>query len=281
MHLMVMELLYLMKTTLKYFLLFLSLLFASHSYAKTVVLVHGFMSDSHSWGTTGFTTPLQYAGWRYGGNYNFSPWGMLTPDQLMTKGDIFITVDLPSTQNLQTQEDILLQYMQHLYQHRLEPITLVGHSAGGVVARLYVIDPKHQPVNALITIASPHLGTPTANIAHLAGNSPIGMMASFAGIDELQDARGLFSDLKEEAPYNFLYWMNHQPHPDIHYASIIRKNDTIIKPNKFDFVVPPYSQDMNNIWALKSHSGVALSTDSHSINGKDGMMLINILKYIQ
>ena len=246
-----------------------------------MVLVHGFWSDSATWRQSGFTQPLLFTGWKDGGNYNFSPWGMLTPNRLIESGDVFFSVDLPSTQNLQVQEGILSQYLNHLYQNRLEPITLVGHSAGGVVARLYVIDPQHQPVNALITIASPHLGTPVASVAKLAGSSPIGMMASMAGADELQDSRGLFSDLREEEPYNFLYWMNHQPHPDIHYASIIRKNDTISKPNRFDFIVPPNSQDMNNIWALRSRSGVALSTDNHSINGKDGLMLVNILKFIQ
>ena len=135
-------------------------------------------------------------------------------------------------------------------------------------------------MNALITIATPHLGTPTANVAHLAGNSPIGMIASMAGGDALQDSRGLFSDLKEEKPYNFLYWMNHQPHPAIYYASIIRKNDSITKPNKFDFIVPPPSQNMNNVWALKNRSRVVLSKDNHSLNGKDGLIVANLLRQL-
>lgn len=196
------------------------------------------------------------------------------------QGDVFFTVNLPSTANLQIQEGILLEYLENLYSQRQEPITLVGHSAGGLVARLYVLDPRKQPVNALITIASPHLGTPAANVAHLAGRSPIGMMADMAGADSLKDARGLFADLKEEKPRNFLYWMNHQPHPDIHYASIVRRNNKLTKPNKFDFVVPPNSQNMNNIWALRNRSGIALSTDNHSINGKDGRILTDILKHI-
>ena len=266
---------------MKFFLLFLTLFLTTQAHSRTLVLVHGFMSDSASWRTSSFTKPLQFTGWTDGGNYNFSPWGMLTPNRIMADGDVFFTVDLPSTQNLQRQEVVLSQYLQHLYQYRVEPITLVGHSAGGVVARLYVLDPQRQPVNALITIASPHRGTPVAKVARLAGNSPIGMIASMAGADELQDSRGLFSDLKEETPYNFLYWMNHQPHPDIHYASIIRRNDKISKPNKFDFFVPPNSQNMNKIWALRNRSGIALTTEDHAINGKDGRVLVDILKYVQ
>ena len=248
--------------------------------AKTVVLIHGFTGNGMDWRTSGFTKPLEFSGWTDGGSYGFNQWGMLTPIGINLKGDVFYTVNLPSLSNIQTQEGILRQYLQHLFSQRSEPITLVGHSAGGVIARLYVLDPMHYPVNALITIASPHLGTPAAKIAYLAGNSPVGMMASFVGEDSLEDGRGLFLDLKEEAPNNFLYWMNHQPHPDIHYASIIRTNDSISKPNKFDFIVPPYSQNMNNIWALRNRSGVALSKDNHSLNGKDGQIVVDVLKHI-
>lgn len=260
---------------------FLATLIPITAQAKTLVLVHGFLGDAMTWRKSGFTRPLEFSGWQDGGSYGFNPWGMLTPRGINLKGKVFFTVNLPSQANLQIQESILRQYLQHLYSQRVEPITLVAHSAGGLTARLYVLNPTRQPVNGLITIATPHLGTPTANVAHLAGNSPIGMMASMVGGDELQDSRGLFSDLKEEKPYNFLYWMNHQPHPDIHYASIIRKNESISKFNKFDYVVPPNSQDMNNIWALRSRSGIALSKQNHSLNGKDGQIVVDILKYIK
>jgi len=259
----------------------LTIILPLNSQAKTLVLVHGFLADGMSWRTSGVTRPLEFTGWQDAGNYSFSPWGMLTPQGTNLMGDIFVTVRLPSEANLQIQEEVLSQYLQHLYSQRLEPITLVGHSAGGLVARLYALDPAHQPINGLVTIATPHLGTPTANVAYIAGKSPIGMIASMAGEDSLHDSRGLFLDLKEEKPYNFLYWMNHQPHPDIHYASIIRKNESITKPNKFDYIVPPHSQNMNNIWALRNRSGIALSNDNHSLNGKDGQIVVNILRHIQ
>ena len=248
--------------------------------AKTLVLVHGFLSGDMYWRSSGFSKPLQAAGWVDAGSYNFDPRGMLIPRGINLKKDIFITVNLPSEANLQIQEGILLQYMQHLYMIRKEPISLIGHSAGGVVARLYVIDPAHVPVKALITIASPHLGTPTANIAYLAEKTPLGMMASIVGEDTLSNARGLLSDLKEEAPGNFLHWMNHQPHPNIQYVSIIRKNDSITKPAKFDYIVPPFSQNMNNVWALRGASGVAYSNESHALNGNDGLIVLNVLNSI-
>ncbi len=251
------------------------------AHARTLVLVHGFLGNDMNWRTSGFITPLQFAGWKDGGGYAYTPGGMLLPRYPNLPGDVFYTVNLPSTANLQKQERLLSYYLQHLFAQRGEPITLVGHSAGGVVARLYAIDPMHVPLNGLITIASPHLGAPTAKIASMTGRSPLGMMADFVGIDELRDARGLFSDLKEEAPTTFLYWMNHQPHPNIYYASIIRNNKKKLRPDKYDFIVPPYSQDMNNVWALRGRSGVAAVTESHFLNGKDGAIVLEILNEMQ
>ncbi len=249
--------------------------------AKTLVLVHGFTADGMSWRNSGFTQPLLDAGWQDGGGYGYSPQSMLLPRGLYKRGDVFFSVELPSQETVQIQEGLLAQYLGHLYAHRQEALTLVGHSAGGIVSRLYVLDPAHQPLDGLITIASPHLGTPAANIAHLAGDSPLGFMASIVGGEELQQSRGLLSDLKEEKPHNFLYWMNHQKHPDIHYASIIRSNKSLARPIKFDFIVPPRSQNMNNIWALKNRSGTAQTTEGHGLNSQDGLLTLDIIKFIK
>lgn len=269
------------KTSQILFCFLLIFLFPMHSYAKTLVLVHGFSSGDMNWRTTGFTRPLVKSGWKDAGSYNLIPQGMLIPRGIALKANVFITVNLPSEANLQIQEGILTEYLQHFYSVRKEAVTLIGHSAGGVVSRLYVIDPVHIPVNALITIASPHLGTPTANAAYLASKSPLGVMASIAGEEILQHSRGLFSDLKEEKPKNFLYWMNRQFHPNIHYASIIRNNEVIKSLKKYDYIVPKASQDMNNVWALKGRSGVAYTKDSHALSEKDGLIVLDILKYIR
>lgn len=269
------------KTYWSIFALLFGVFYPLQVQTKTLVLVHGFMSGDMHWRVSGFTKPLEIADWKDAGSYNFAPQGMLTPRGINLKENIFITVNLPSEANLQIQKNILMQYLQHLYKIRQEPVTLIGHSAGGVVSRLYLIDPAHAPVNGLITIASPHLGTSAANAAYLAGNSPIGMMTSFVGEKTLQNARGLFSDLKEEKPRNFMYWMNRQPHPKIHYASIIRNNKITSNPKKHDFIVPASSQNMNNVWALRNNSGVAFSKESHALNGKDGSIVIDILKHIK
>ncbi len=249
--------------------------------AKTVVLVHGYLSNASIWDTSGFSQILAHNGFVQADAYNFNQWGMMIPRPIAPNIDAFYAVELPAQTNLQTQEGILLQYLQHLYAQRKEPLTLVGHSAGGLVARLFLLDPKRVPINGLITIATPHLGTPTADIAYLAGNSPIGMMISMVGEDTLQDSSGLLSDLKEEKPGSFLFWMNRQPYPNIHYASIVRNNKMISKPDKFDFIVPAASQDMNNVWSLRGRSGVAITSSNHALSYQDGWVVLNILKQIK
>ena len=141
-----------------YFLLLIFLIFSVFPVqAKTLVLVHGYMSDGMSWRHSGFTQPLRNAGWQDGGGYGFSPQSMLLPRALYLKGDVFFTVELPSQATLQVQESLLARYLSHLYSQRQEPITLVGYSAGGVVSRLHTLNPSRQSINGLITIASPHL----------------------------------------------------------------------------------------------------------------------------
>ncbi|MCK7500221.1 MAG: GPI inositol-deacylase [Comamonadaceae bacterium] len=69
---------------------------------------------------------------------------------------------MPSTA-LAIQADALTRALRALEaRHPGESFTLVGHSAGGVVARLSVVRGGVGQVKRLITIASPHLGTERA-----------------------------------------------------------------------------------------------------------------------
>ncbi len=259
------------------FLLTLFLLPASLQ-AKTLVLIHGYMADGMSWRTTKVTNGLLLAGWKDGGNYSFNQYGILLPNNLSAKPNAFFSVDLPSKAPIAVQANLLGQYLNHLYAIRKEPIIFVGHSSGGIVARLYLVTPSHVPAAALITISTPHLGTPIANIAYLVGNSPLGVMLNMAGEDDIRDSRGLYTDLKTAQPNTFLYWLNQQPHPRIPYVSIIRSNESKTRPSKYDFIVPPESQNMNNVWALQGQSLTYLTKENHFLSGKDGLFLIDILK---
>jgi pimeloyl-ACP methyl ester carboxylesterase len=261
------------------FLLTLFLLPASLQ-ARTMLLIHGYLADGMSWRTTKATKGLVTAGWKDGGHYSFSQQGLLLPINSEAKGDAFFTVDLPSKAPISVQTNILGRYLEHLYLVRNEPVIFVGHSAGGIVARLYLINPAHVPALSLITISTPHLGTPSANIAYSASDSPLGIMLDLAGQDDMRDSRGLYSDLKTALPNTFLYWLNQQPHPRIPYVSVIRSNEAKTKLSKQDFIVPPNNQNMNNVWALRGQSLTYLTRENHFLSDKDGLFLIDILKLI-
>lgn len=245
--------------------------------AKTIILVHGYLADGASWYTTGVTKKLMQAGWKDGGGYGYRAQGMLTPRAPWLKGDAFFTVDLPSKAPIKVQTSYLSQYLEHLHTIRKEPFILIGHSAGGIVARYYLIHPTHVPTRAL---SSPHLGTPTADLALLASNSPLGIMLEIAG-QNMRDSRGLFADLKEAKPNTFLYWLNQQPHPRIPYVSVIRSATSKRKIDKYDFIVPAKSQNMNNIAQLRGKSWPYLTQENHFLSMKDGSSLVDILTRIE
>ena len=270
--------------TLKFNFLFIFLFFgflaSSSLQAKTIVMIHGYLADGMSWRTANVTKGLLAAGWKDGGNYSWSQQGMIPANNPVAIPDAFYTVDLPSKAPIHVQANILGQYLDHLYAIRDEPIIFIGHSAGGIVARLYIVTPGHVPAQALITIGTPHLGTPIADLALLAGNSPIGMMLDMAGQEDITDSRGLYSDLKKEKPNTFLYWLNRQTHPKIPYVSVIRANKTKRQPMQYDFVVPTASQNMNNVWALRGQSMLYLTQESHFLSDKDGLFIVDILSRI-
>ncbi len=139
-------------------------------------------------------------------------------------------------------------------------------------------------VDRLITIAAPHLGTDKA-IRALDAVDDDGM---FGFIKEwfvkreignglyrtLKVSRGILFNLVPPAPGTLLYWLNIQPHPDIEYISIVRSAGYVIAG---DLVVPPFSQDMNQVPALRGKSKVYITYQGHELTPADGVLLARIL----
>ncbi len=201
---------------------------------RSLVLVHGYLSDSGSWQRSGVLPVLEAAGWTLAGNWQSTGSGVrLEPVGQPAGAFAIYTVDLPSTAPLMEQARLLggmLGAMAH--RHPKDGVDLIGHSAGGVVARLALVNYGAGTVTRLITIAAPHLGTERAWEA-LDATDDRGV---FGGIkrwfvkrqvgDDLyrtvQSSRGTLADLAPPAPGNLLYWLNGRQHPDIGYVAVVR-----------------------------------------------------------
>ncbi|MBE9562053.1 MAG: alpha/beta fold hydrolase, partial [Proteobacteria bacterium] len=174
------------------YLLILFMLFSLPSYANnTLVFIHGYLGDGSSWRPTGIIYALQHNGWQDSGHLfpNGPKLGTIRPST--TKNYIY-TVTLPSEAPLTIQARWLDIYLRNLQQrHPDNSLILVGHSAGGVVARLVMVAGKIK-VKGLISIASPHLGTDKAELGAAISDSPASMFTPMLGLGAINRSQGLY-----------------------------------------------------------------------------------------
>ena len=250
--------------------------------ADVLVLVHGYLSGADSWEISGINSMLEANGWKRGGLITSAP-ATVTPVLVGPGHDAankVYTVDLPAEAPIMVQTDQFLGMLATIQAiHPGEDLVIVGHSAGGIVARTALVTASIPNVKALITIASPHVGTTLANRAIDATDESgfFGGFKSFfggSGYDTLRRSRGLLFDLAHPYPGSLLFWLNAQQHPDIEYVSVIRLN-----PVGFpgDELVPGYSQDMNNVPSIQGNSSIKLTPAGHTLVAEDGMILLEIL----
>jgi len=252
--------------------------------ADVLVLVHGYLASPVSWEESGINVSLDVQGWKRGGVFSNGPTGVQLYETGSKADNTVYVVDLPSDAPVVVQSDFLQGMLNTIRQKQPdESIIIVGHSAGGVVARMSLIRGGAKNVTALITIASPHVGTTRANEAINATNEsgPFGMVKNlFGGSDynTLKRSRGLLFDLIQPYPGNMLYWLNSQKHPDIKYISVVRLN-----PVGFagDELVPGFSQDMNNVIALQGRSSVITTPAGHTLVQQDANTIVSILKSME
>ncbi|MBT8439446.1 MAG: alpha/beta fold hydrolase [Gammaproteobacteria bacterium] len=265
-------------------LITLLLLICLPAQADIMLLIHGYLGDAGSWEESGINTELHKRGWARAGIFQGSVMG---PQLFVTENSTSSTIKnrvyvatLPSELPIMIQADVLKNIIDIIRQsHAEEDIILVGHSAGGVVARMALIRHQLDKVSALITIASPHIGTGRADQALdiTANHGPFNMVKSFvggSGYNALKHSRGLMIDLRYPQPGNMLYWLNSQPHPDIHYASIIRLYNNGVTGDEY---VPGFSQNMNNVPALQGRSSTVTTPTSHFLTPQDADTILTII----
>ncbi|MBT3347343.1 MAG: alpha/beta fold hydrolase [Thiotrichales bacterium] len=264
---------------------------ATPARAEVTVLLHGLLGSSYSWEKSGAIDALNESGWRRAGRIQVIDGGEIilsaptnnSTDRNLNQNKFIYLADIRSLISLEKQAaelELILTTVSS--QHPDEPIYLVGHSAGGVVARMVVVANNIPNIRALITIASPHLGSPYANLAYDIATLPyplriIPKMLANKKYKTLRRSRAMIRGLIVARPNSMLYWLNRQQHPDINYISIVR-NQLFSEIKKA--LVPLWSQDMNRVAALQGKSSVIPTYAPHAITVDDGYLLGDILNML-
>ena len=263
------------------FMFLLSLPYAG-SRADMLVLVHGWATDANTWIHSGVLPVLESQGWHNAGILTSTPHGVqyLPEGKGASASKRVYRVQLPAAAPLLIQAAHLnsqLAFLQSQFPN--ESLTLAGHSAGGVVARLVAVRPEQARLKALITIAAPNLGTPRALDGLDVVDSPsfcpgpgvefLKTMLGGGSYQYLKDSWGTLHDLVPAAPGSMLGWLNQQPHPDIQYHAVVRSG--------YDTIVPAASQDLNQVPALRGRSRVYMTPAAHELSPLDGKVLADIL----
>lgn len=254
--------------------------------ADVLVLVHGYLGSAQSWAESGVLDRLVRRGYRQTGIYWYSHDGVHLQRLGKSLPDKPVyAVNLPSQAPIVIQADWLAAFLRDIRKHHPdEAIALAAHSAGGVAARMALVRHGALGVNHLITIAAPHAGTGRALQALdvTDDGGPFGFVKSWlvrrktgnALYATVRQSRGVLLDLAPPRPGNLLFWLNGQPHPDIRYTAIMRIG-TVTMPG--DQVVPPLSQDMNQVPALVGRAKTYSMAQGHLLSPRDGDLIGNLL----
>ncbi len=246
-----------------------------NAFADTILLLHGYLGSTHEWQRANIVQQLDSVSWHDAGELSIQEDRVLAnKDRIQTTRRVY-RLQLDSEQSIDFQANQLAQYLEYVqHWHPGEQTILVGHSAGGVVARLFMVKNPSSEVSALITIASPHLGTKNAEFAQTISENVLPWVSAVPGMEKLYRSQGLFFDLIPGRSDNLIAWLNVQEHPPARYYSIVRQEtDDAIQ----DFIVPSWSQDMNLVYALRGRSDTHTLKALHSLSSKDGEIITSIL----
>jgi pimeloyl-ACP methyl ester carboxylesterase len=250
--------------------------------AEVLVLVHGYLGSASSWESSGVVAALESNGWSRAGVLTTRQDGQvgLWADAGQQADNKYYLVDLPSKAPISFQSRWLGAMLASIRaMHPEEGALLVGHSAGGVVARAALVQGLAPEARALITIASPHLGASRAAQAldFTNDSAPVGWLKGLVVGDKYQEVKHsqqLLMELLPATPGSYLYNLNQQEHPNIDYISIVRPGPA----GMGDELVPAFSQDMNQVAKLRGRSKVRLSASNHVLDRDDGRVLAELLK---
>jgi hypothetical protein len=91
----------------------------------------------------------------------------------------------------------------------------------------------------------------------------------------VQQSRGALVDLGPPVPGSLLQWLNGQEHPAIDYVSVVRGAGYGFAGDR---VVPPPSQDLNQVPALRGRATTLVVAADHLLGPGDGALLVELLR---
>ncbi len=266
----------LMKTLHFAFLFFLTITSVS-SRADIILMVHGYHGHADDWRRAGIVNKLSSGGWQDAGVVFQSAQGeVLFTQDIIASEKKQLTAHLPSEYPVLIQSQTLENLLRRVNeQYPEDKIILIGHSAGGVVARSALVrGGKSIPVTQLITIASPHLGTEIAEIGSFAAESPLAMITPWLGGGAINRSGQLFRDLQPEKPGSLLFLLNRQQHPRIDYVSLVRRQAYGLFA---DLLVPEESQHMEYVYALRGLARSISAGYGHALHPGDGDIILRLI----
>lgn len=259
--------------------------FSASARADVLLEVHGFEGSVYSWEHSGVNSVLHQFGWKRAAVLIAAPQGLIAlPMQWQEADNKVVNLQLNSEVSLEGQSRAFTAALRWVNdRYPAEKIIIVGHSLGGVVARLALVRDGAPHVKALITIASPHQGTVLAyrGLDEINDPFPINKIKQLFGgetYDILNRSRTLLHEIVPAIPGKLLYWLNTRQHPDIKYFSVVRSSVSGILG---DPVVPGYSQDMANVPAIGKRSSRIIEGFQHGLTILDGYTLVNILDQLK
>ncbi|MGB5766240.1 MAG: hypothetical protein WBM38_05845, partial [Arenicellales bacterium] len=228
--------------------------------AEIAVLIHGYHSSAAAWETSGVSSILQENGWSRAGLYTTAgPVVQFLPAPESSAENQVFVIDLPSEAPIALQAGLLTMVLNDIQlRYPDEPITLIGHSAGAIIARTVLVRGAASGVVRLISVAGPNLGTERTIQALNATDVPwpFSYVADFFADSDyhtIKRSRHLLVDLLPATPGTYLGWLNVQPHPDLEYIAVVRGHNLTMSG---DWMVPGMSQDLNNVVALSGRARV-------------------------
>lgn len=266
----------------------LSIMLFSFSFsvkADILLLVHGFQSDMLTWQRAGIIGVLEQHGWEKTDYLMATAKGIVplhTPEKTPQKK--IVSLQLPSDIQLRVQANMFTAALHHLAdQYPNDKVIVVGHSLGGLTARLSLVKNGEFQVTALITIASPHLGSDLAMVGmeQLNDNSMMKMMKRMFGggrYQMLERSAPVIYDILPEYPGNLLYALNRRTHPNIAYFSVVR---SFSDGRLGDPIVPGYSQNMHSVAAIRRASLRILQGNKHALTQQDAYSILNAIDAIK